>query len=85
MQSPEFTAAHPALNAANIGTPSYNEEFIQQCYSVFLRRAPDQPGHDFWLANLNTSNNYLWIIDAFIQSGEYQHRAACSFGPYYCP
>jgi hypothetical protein len=84
MVSGEFIAAHPALDPGSIGTPSYNEEFIQQSYKVFLRRDPDQGGHDFWLGILNSDNNYAHIIDAFISSGEYLHRAACSFGPYYC-
>src|SRR6185295_13339862 len=84
MQSAEFIAAHPALDLGNIGTPSYNEEFIQQCYQVFLRRAPDQGGHDFWLGILNSEGNYAHIIDAFLQSTEYNNRAACGFAPYPC-
>jgi hypothetical protein len=80
----EFTAAHPLLNLGNVGTPSYNEEFIQQCYKVFLRRDPDPGGHDFWLGILNANNDYVHLVDAFIVSGEYLHRAVCGFGPGYC-
>jgi Domain of unknown function (DUF4214) len=84
MQSTEFVAAHPALNPANIGTPSFNAEFIRQCYLVFLRREPDADGYNFWLNQVNTYSNYIPLVGGFLDSTEYQHRAVCGFSSGYC-
>lgn len=85
MQSPEFVAAHPALNPANIGTAGFNQEFITQCYKIFLRRDPDLGGYNFWLDQVNRYGNYVPLIGAFVDSQEYNHRAVCGFPGYYCP
>ncbi len=85
MQSPEFTAVHPALDPANIGTTAYNEEFVRQCYRVFFRREPDLGGFQFWLTRIRKSGgDYAGVIDGFLQDAEYLHRSACGFGPSYC-
>jgi hypothetical protein len=84
MQSDEFVAAHPVLHPANIGTPAFNQEFVLQCYRVFLRREPDPDGFAFWLNHINTNGNYIGIVGGFLGSGEYRGRAACGFAPFPC-
>jgi hypothetical protein len=84
MQSPEFTAAHPVLDPINIGTQPFVDEFIRQCYLVFLRREPDLGGFQFWRNVLTRNGSYVEVVNAFILSTEYLHRSACSFGPSYC-
>jgi hypothetical protein len=84
MQSSEFVTIHPALNPANIGTASFNQEFIFQCYRVFLRREPDPEGFNYWLTQVNTYGNYVPIVWSFLVSPEYQHRAACGFASSQC-
>jgi len=83
MRSDEFIAAHPALNRANIGTATYNQEFVRQAYRVFLRREPDPQGFSDWLAQAN-ARNYVGVVFGFIFSQEYFNRAACGFGPSQC-
>jgi hypothetical protein len=83
MQSPEFVAAHPVLNPANIGMAAYNDEFVRQCYRVFLRREPDAQGFSNWLAQAN-AGNYVGVVFGFVFSQEYFNRAACGFGPLPC-
>ena len=84
MQSAEFLAGHPVLNAANAGTPEFNSEFVRQCYLVFLRREPDAEGFNYWLTQVNTYGNFIPVIGGFLGSQEYQNRAACGFGPFHC-
>jgi len=84
MQSAEFLAGHPVLNAANAGTPAFNSEFVRQLYLVFLRREPDTEGFNYWLTQVNTYGNFIPVIGGFLGSQEYQHRAACAFGPFHC-
>jgi subtilisin family serine protease len=78
--SPEFIQDKPLLAASNRGTQSYNEEFVRQCYLVYLRRAPDQAGYNNWLGVLNSygfptpAEGYNHLIRAFIVSPEYLER-----------
>lgn len=76
--SQEFIGNDPTLAGSNQGTPSYNREFVRQCYLGFLRREPDQGGWDAWTADLNDpgpdQNNYDHIISAFLNSDEYRGR-----------
>ena len=65
-------------------TAAFNQEFILQCYRVFLRREPDPDGFAFWLNHINTNGNYIGIVGGFLGSGEYRNRAACGFAPYPC-
>lgn len=78
--SGEFIGHNPTLADSNRGTPSYNREFVRQCYLVYLRREPDQGGWDFWTDSLNNpgpgQNNYDHIIKAFLLSIEYRERFA---------
>jgi Domain of unknown function (DUF4214) len=83
MQSPEFIAAHPVLSLGNVGTAAYNNEFVTQCYRVFLRREPDAQGFANWLAQAN-AGNYTGVVFGFVFSQEYFNRAACGFGPFQC-
>lgn len=78
--SGEFIANNPILAAENRGTPTYNREFVRQCYLGFLRREPDQGGWDFWTNKLNNAGSptpewqYNEMLNAFIVSGEYHAR-----------
>jgi hypothetical protein len=83
MQSAEFVAAHPILHPANRGSSAYNQEFVRQCYRVFLRREPDQIGFANWLVQAN-AGNYVHVINGFVNSQEYFNRAACGFAPSPC-
>jgi subtilisin family serine protease len=78
--SPEFIQDKPLLAESNRGTLSYNQEFVRQCYVVYLRREPDQAGYDNWLGVLNSygfptpAEGYNHLIRAFIVSPEYLQR-----------
>ncbi len=76
--SGEFIGSNPTLADSNRGTPSYNREFVRQCYLAYLRREPDQSGWDYWTNDLNNpgpgQNNYDHIIQAFVESIEYRAR-----------
>ena len=54
----------------------YNQAFVQTEYFAYLRRDPDQAGHNFWLNVLNTSDpgNYRGMVCSFVTSTEYQNR-----------
>lgn len=55
----------------------FNAAFVQmQCHG-YLRRDPDAPGFNFWLAKLDSHNgNFLsaQMVKAFLVSGEYRDR-----------
>jgi hypothetical protein len=58
----------------------FNAAFVLMQYFGYLRRDPDTPGFNFWLAKLNAFNgNFInaEMVKAFISSGEYRQR----FGP----
>ena len=73
IDSGEFRNSHPLLQNPP-GSPAYNEEFVRQCYLVFLRRTYDQGGYDAWLNYLNTTGDELGVIHGFIYSYEYRNR-----------
>lgn len=70
--SPEFRSRHPALQ--NPGTPEYNQEFVRQCYLVFLRRNPDSGGFNAWLNYFNSTGDEHGVVHGFIYSDEYWRR-----------
>jgi hypothetical protein len=78
--SPEFTQGKPLLADSNRGTLSYNQEFVRQCYLVYLRREPEQAGYNNWLGVLNSYGSptpvegYNHLIRAFITSPDYYQR-----------
>ena len=67
-----------------------NYDFVALSYWIYLQRAPDTPGLNFWLNDLNTctgpedggarnvSGCYDHIIDAFLSSIEYRARFGCT-------
>ncbi len=71
----------------------YNDDdFIALDYWIYLQRAPDTPGYNFWLSNLNSCVNastsyfscpgcstqcYYDSINAFLSSTEYRSRFGC--------
>lgn len=72
MDSAEFRRNKPAL--ANPGTPEYNQEFVRQCYLVFLRREPDPDQYSASLNYLNSTRDETALIKGFIHSAEYRNR-----------
>lgn len=72
MSSTEFRRDKPAL--ANPGTLEYNQEFVRQCYLVYLRRQPDANGYNSWLNYLNSTNDEWTVVHGFIYGGEYRRR-----------
>jgi hypothetical protein len=81
--SEEFLNQHPGLRNPPGTSPDFNNaEFIRICYLVFLRRdvAPDDPGYQFWLNDLNSNNDYNHIIRAFLYSTDYRNRAFLFYG-----
>lgn len=86
--SSEFVSLHPALAFGSRGTLSYNQEFVRQCYYVFLKRYPQQDpqtqdpnGFNFWVGTLPTDPNtpnidsyYTNVLNAFVLSSEYRAR-----------
>lgn len=73
--SGEFMQDKPALADANWGTLSYNQEYVRQCYLVYLRREPDQLGYSGYMDYLNSSgNDYKGLVRNFIYSTEYRQR-----------
>lgn len=76
MDSDEFRQDKPALQ--NPGTLEYNQEFVRQCYRVFLRRDPDENGYNDWLSYLNRTGDERHVVFGFIYSIEYLSRR---FGP----
>jgi subtilisin family serine protease len=68
----EFHNQHPALQ--NPGTPEYNQEFVRQCYLVYLRREPDPGGYEAWLNTLTTTGDEHGVVHGFIYSNEYRRR-----------
>jgi len=68
-------------------------DFVSLDYWIYLQRAPDSSGHNFWLNNLtscvNNSTSYFSCpncstqcyydsINAFLSSTEYRNRFACN-------
>lgn len=72
IDSAEFRSRHPALQ--NPGTPEYNEEFVRQCYLVYLRRQPDPSGYNAWLNVLTNTGDEHVVVHGFLYSDEYWRR-----------
>jgi hypothetical protein len=73
IDSTEFRNSHPALQNPP-GTPEYNQEFVNQCYLVYLRRNPDQDGYNAWLNFLNSTGDEYSVVHGFVYSWEYRNR-----------
>jgi hypothetical protein len=54
----------------------YNPAFVLMQYFGYLRREPDEGGYQFWLDVVSTRDvdNYLGMVQAFINSPEYRSR-----------
>ncbi|HWS90101.1 MAG TPA: S8 family serine peptidase [Pyrinomonadaceae bacterium] len=70
--SPEFRSRHPALQ--HPGTPEYNDEFVRQCYRVYLRREADPDGFRAWRDYLASTGDELTVVQGFIYANEYVRR-----------
>ncbi|MDQ2921244.1 MAG: DUF4214 domain-containing protein, partial [Acidobacteriota bacterium] len=75
------TIADGVLNfQTRYGQEFYNQQldtaFVFMEYIGYLRRNPDQPGFDFWLAKLKLYGNWqdAQMVMAFILSPEYRQR-----------
>ncbi|HEX8772278.1 MAG TPA: DUF4214 domain-containing protein [Pyrinomonadaceae bacterium] len=73
LESGEFIQAHPALADAS----THVQEYVRQCYLVFLYRNPDAGGYNHYVDYLNQTGDYDGVVSAFINSTEYRQR----FGP----
>lgn len=74
LESGEFRQNKPAL--ANPGTQEYTQEYVRQCYNVFLRRIPDG-AYYVWLDYINRTGDYDGLVNGFINSAEYRQRFCC--------
>jgi len=56
----------------------FDVAFVFMEYVGYLRRNPDQPGYEYWLAKLKLYGNWVdaQMVMAFIQSPEYRLRFA---------
>ena len=78
--APEFLQQSRAANLPNPNPPpDFNsQEFVRQCYLIYLGRQPDQGGLDWWTSELNNDLangvGYNHIIRAFLVSLEYRSR-----------
>lgn len=54
----------------------YNPAFVLMQYFGYLRRDPDESGYQFWLDVVSNRdvNNYLGMVQAFVNSPEYRAR-----------
>jgi len=57
----------------------FNRAFVLMQYFAFLKRDPDGPGFEFWLAVINRRSQsdagaYRGMVCAFLSSNEYQYR-----------
>jgi uncharacterized protein (TIGR03118 family) len=59
---------------AEVKLKELNLAFVVAEYFGYLRRDPDTGGLNFWLNQLNTSNNFRGMVCAFLTSAEYQQR-----------
>lgn len=64
----------PPPGAPGFSPAVYNRKFMYYCYQKYFGRNPDQGGWDFWTDYLNSSGDYLGVIDAFITWPEYRDR-----------
>jgi len=78
--APEFLQQARAANLPNPNPPpDFNsQEFVRQCYLIYLGRQPDQGGLDWWTSELNNDLangvGYNHILRAFLVSLEYRSR-----------
>jgi hypothetical protein len=80
MFSSEFMSHHPELSSYPYTSHEFNENFVELCYVIFLRRGSDPGGKAAWTNTLdsaapNISNaNYRQVISGFTNSTEYRVR-----------
>ena len=51
-----------------------NEEFITRLYKIYLDRAPDEQGFNYWLDKMNSGATKLEIFEGFVYSPEFCRR-----------
>ncbi len=81
IRSPEFLSQNPPPPGGP-GNHAYDEDFVFQCFRVFLRRAPDGPGFAGWVNYLDSTGDERGVVHGFIYSTEYRARR---FGPSFVP
>jgi hypothetical protein len=74
-ESPEFRQNKPALSNPG-STQEYNQEYVRQCYDVFLHRVPDG-AYYVWLDYINNTGDYDGLVNGFINSTEYRLKFCC--------
>ncbi|MGI9168113.1 MAG: S8 family serine peptidase [Pyrinomonadaceae bacterium] len=79
-RSQRVLVSHEFFHIAYPAAFNDNAEFVRKCYEVYLRRAADEGGFQFWLSILNqygspaSDAGHNGMIDAFIYSAEYRQR-----------
>lgn len=78
-ESPESRNNNPGLLAGPgaINTPqrhSYNEEYVEQLYIVYLGRLSDPGGKAAWVNYIDSSGDYNTLVHGFLYSSEYRGK-----------
>jgi hypothetical protein len=76
IRSPEFLNQNP-VPPGGPGNHTHDQDFVNQCYRVFLRRVPDALGAR-WVDYLDITGDERGVVHGFIYSAEYRARR---FGP----
>ena len=63
---------------AKNGTLADNTAFVTALYGLFLRRAPDSGGLNWYVSLLNSGTSRLNVVSSFLTSSEYRRRFACT-------
>jgi hypothetical protein len=73
-----FNQSDPAManppGSAGFNAAVYNPAFVSHCYLSFFHRPADQGGLSFWVNNLNSTGDYLGVIDQFANGYEFRTR-----------
>lgn len=77
-ESLESMNNNPGLsNRGAFGTPerhSFNEEYVEQLYIVYLGRLSDPGGKSAWVNYIDNSGNYNILVHGFLYSSEYRSK-----------
>jgi len=77
LMSPESVGLNGALTS--------NADFVNAMYGLFLRRAADNAGFNYYLSLLNSGTSRLNVVSMFVSSPEYRERFACTYNGHPVP
>lgn len=79
----------PSSGSGFFSDAQTNEQFVEACFRLFLRRAPDEPGKQHHLASLASGATRVAVLNTFASSPEYADRERASqwvpAGHFYSP